>query len=284
MTKRTKGSGSPRDDALVHAALRGEAAGEPVPSGFPGLDVLLGGGFRRGDLVVLAGDTAVGKSALALAIALRVTADNRSAAYLTGEMTVTRVLERALAMEGRVRVDDFRRGALDDVAHAGVATAALSLRERAPLCEDLRDAGVAGVSDFLAQHPGLELTIIDSLQCLAQGRLPLHEELADAARRLKEQALRRSTTILALSGLAESPAGRANPRPGLRDLGGMGAITQHADVVLALYREELYEPSRHVEGAAELAVLKNRNGPTGFVDLFFYKQWLRFEDMLEPDR
>lgn len=126
--------------------------------------------------------------------------------------------------------------------------------------------------------------MVDPLQALAQGRAPLEEELADAARRLKELAMRRSTIILAVSGLAESPAGRANPRPVLRDLGGLGAVTQHADIVLGLYREELYEPSRHVEGAAELTVLKNRNGPMGFVDLFFYKQWLRFEDMLEPDR
>jgi replicative DNA helicase len=271
-------------EAFVHAALQGEAAGVPVPSGFPGLDGLLGGGFRRGDLVVLAGDSAVGKSALALAMALRGTAAGRSVAYLTGEMTATRVMERALAMEGRVRVDDFRRGALDDVAHAAVATAALALRERAPLCEELRDAGVAGVSDFLARHLGLELTIVDPVQSLVQGRQSLDEELADAARRLKELALRRSTIVLAVAGLAESPAGRANPRPTLRDLGGLGAVAQHADVALGLYREELYEPSRHVEGAAELTVLKNRNGPTGFVDLFFYKQWLRFEDMLEPDR
>jgi replicative DNA helicase len=280
-------SGSPRlegSEALMRAALMGEAAGQPVATGFPSIDSLLGGGFRRGDLVVLAGDTAAGKSALALAIAIRVVAAGQSAAYLTGEMSITRVLERALAMEGRVRVDDFRRGALDDVAHAGVATAALSLRSRAPLIEDLRDAGVAGVSDFLAEHLGLELTIVDSIQSLAQGRMALDEELADAARRLKELALRRSTTILAITGLATSPAGRADPRPALRDLGGLGAIRQHADVVMGLFREELYGPDRHVEGAAELAVLKNRNGPTGFIDLFFYKQWLRFEDMVEPDR
>jgi replicative DNA helicase len=271
-------------DSLLRAALRGEASGDPVPTGYPSVDGLLGGGLRRGDLVVLAGDTAVGKSALALAIALRVVATGRSAAYLTGEMSATRVLERALAMEGRVRVDDFRRGDLDDVAHAGVATAALSLRSQSPLIEDLRDSGVSGVSDFLAEHLGLELTIVDSLQSLAQGRMELDEEMADAGRRLKELALRRSTTILAISGLASSPAARADPRPSLVDLGGLGAIRQHADVVMGLYREELYQPGRHVEGAAELSVLKNRNGPTGFIDLFFYKQWLRFEDMVEPDR
>jgi replicative DNA helicase len=73
-------------------------------------------------------------------------------------------------------------------------------------------------------------------------------------------------------------------RPTLDDFGARGAIAQHADVVLALYREEMYAPSTGVEGATELLVRKHRNGGLGYVDLYFYKQWLRFEDMLDPDR
>ncbi|MGH6784716.1 MAG: DnaB-like helicase C-terminal domain-containing protein [Sphingomicrobium sp.] len=269
-------------EALVPSALAGEAAGPPVTTGFPSLDSLLGGGLRRGDLVVLAGDAAVGKSALALAIALRSTAAGQAAAYLTGEMSAARVMERALAIEGRVRVDDLRRGGLNDVAHSGVAAAAIALRRRPPLFEDLRDAGVEGVSDFLARHLGVDLTIVDPIHALTRGALPVEEEVADIARRLKELALRRSTVILAVTGLRESAIGRTDQRPSLRDLGGVGALRHHADVVLGLYREELYQPSPHIEGATELAVLKNRSGPTGLVDLYFYKQWLRFEDMVEP--
>lgn len=269
-------------EILVPSALAGEAAGTPVTTGFPSFDSLLGGGLRRGDMVVLAGDAGVGKSALALAMALRATAAGQAAAYLTSEMSTPRLMERALAIEGRVRVDDLRRGGLDDVAHSGVAAAAIALRRRAPLFEDLRDAGVAGVSDFLAQHLGIDLTIVDSIQALTRGVMPVEEEVADAARRLKELALRRNTVIVALSGFRESAIGRADLRPTLRDLGGLGALRHHADVVLGLYREELYLPSPHIEGATELTVLKNRSGPTGLVDLFFYKQWLRFEDMVEP--
>ncbi len=131
---------SPRQseaESLVPAALAGEASGKPITSGFPSLDSLLGGGLRRGDLVVLAGDVGVGKSALALAITMRSTAAGQAAAYLTGEMSAARVMERALAIEGRVRVDDLRRGGLDDVAHSGVAAAAISLRRRPPFIEDL---------------------------------------------------------------------------------------------------------------------------------------------------
>lgn len=269
-------------ETLVPAALAGEASGASITTGFPSLDSLLGGGLRRGDLVVLAGDAGVGKSALALAMALRSTAAGQSAAFLTAEMSSARVMERALAIEGRVRVDDLRRGGLDEVAHSGVAAAAIALRRRSPLIEDLRDTGIDGVSDFLAQNLGIDLTVVDPIQALTRGVMPVDEELADIAKRLKELALRRSTAIVATSWLRESAVGRADTRPSLRDLGGVGALRHHADVVLGLYREELYLPSPHIEGATELAVLKNRSGPTGLVDLFFYKQWLRFEDMVEP--
>ena len=269
-------------EALVPMALAGEASGKPITSGFPSLDSLLGGGLRRGDLVVLAGDAGVGKSALALAMALRSTAAGQAAAFLSGEMSAARIMERALAIEGRVRVDDLRRGGLDDVAHSGVAAAAIALRRRSPFIEDLRDAGIDGVSDFLAQHLGIDLTIVDPIQALTRGVMPIEDEVADIAKRLKELALRRSTAIVATSWLRESAVGRTDTRPSLRDLGGLGALRHHADVVLGLYREELYLPSPHIEGATELAVLKNRSGPTGLVDLFYYKQWLRFEDMVEP--
>ncbi len=275
---------SPRQaeaESLVPAALAGEASGNAVTSGFPSLDSLLGGGLRRGDLVVLAGDVAVGTSALALAMTMRSTASGQSAAFLTGEMSIGRVMERALAIEGRVRVDDLRRGGLDDVAHSGVAAAAIALRRRPPMFDDLH-AGIDGVSDFLAQNLGVDLTVVDPIEALTRGDRSADEELADIARRLKELALRRSTVIVAVTGLRESAAGRSDQRPSLRDLGGLGALRHHADVILGLYREELYTPSSHIEGATELAVLKNRSGPTGLVDLYFYKQWLRFEDMVEP--
>jgi replicative DNA helicase len=80
------------------------------------------------------------------------------------------------------------------------------------------------------------------------------------------------------------PRDRKDPRPQLDDFGALGAVKQFADVVLGLYRHEMYESAPDVDGATELLVLKNRNGARGYVDLFFYKQWMRFEDMLEPDR
>ena len=77
---------------------------------------------------------------------------------------------------------------------------------------------------------------------------------------------------------------RPDRRPTLDDFGALGTIKQLADVVLGLFRQDMYEPARDIAGATELFIRKNRNGPTGYIDLYFYAQWMRFEDMLDPDR
>jgi len=90
--------------------------------------------------------------------------------------------------------------------------------------------------------------------------------------------------VIATSGLPQIVRDRKDLRPQLDDFGALGAPKQFADVVLGLYRQEMYDSAPDVDGATELLVLKNRNGARGYVDLYFYKQWMRFEDMLEPDR
>jgi replicative DNA helicase len=127
--------------------------------------------------------------------------------------------------------------------------------------------------------------IIDSLAGLASGDsgTSLEQELAVLVRELKRNALDRELALVATAPLPHLEA-RDNRRPALDDFGALGAIKQLADVVLALFREDMYHPSRDIEGATELLVRKNRAGPTGYVDLYFYAQWMRFEDMLDPDR
>ena len=110
------------------------------------------------------------------------------------------------------------------------------------------------------------------------------EDSAAALRALKAMALERQVACLVVSHLARRERDRSDHRPGLEDFGVLGAVKQHADIVLGIYREEMYNPGAGVEGATELVISKNRNGPTGFVDLYFYRQWMRFEDMLDPDR
>jgi replicative DNA helicase len=129
------------------------------------------------------------------------------------------------------------------------------------------------------------LLVVDALQLLEPPRpSPRQEERAAvAARWLKSLAVRSNVAVLAVSHLPNHRASRPDPRPALDDFGARGAVKQQADVVLGLFREEMYRPGQGVEGAAELHVLKNRNGPTGFADLYFHQRWLRFEDLLDRD-
>ena len=248
------------------------------------MDKLLGGGVRRGDLIVIGGDVASGKSALALAIALRAAEAERTVAFLSGEMSVSRIMERALAIEGRVSVDDIRSGKLDDVSRASLGAAAVKLRDHAPQVDRLVPGGVTSLADDLRRRLDLELAICDSLQAVASGSRNRDEELAATMRDLKLLAVETDIAIVVTTRLTELQRDRPDMRPQLADYGALGAIAEHADVVLGLFREEMYDTARGIDGATELIVNKNRNGGTGYADLYFYKKWMRFEDMLDPDR
>jgi replicative DNA helicase len=239
---------------------------------------------RRGDLVVIGGGAGCGKSSLVLAIALRMAQARTATAFLTHEMTVERVLERALAMEGRCRIDDIRSGALTETTRAEVGAAAVRLRENTPHFETLPAGGADVLAGVLRHASDMQVAFVDPLQALAIGDRPQEEELATAARALKRAALELNVAVVATSHLRSPAENRPDPRPTLDDFGTLGAVQQEADVVLGLFREEMFHPGSGVDGATELLLLKNRNGNTGYVDLYFYKQWLRFEDMLDPDR
>jgi replicative DNA helicase len=277
-------------DSLTHLVQqvdslpKGDVRPDTVPSGFPSLDHMLGGGFRRGDLIVLGGDVGSGKSALALAIALRTASTGHGVAFFSGEMDEDRLMERALALEARVKVDDMRTAELSDTARASIGAAALRMREI-----PLRVHPIVGREFDESLSPAWEgdpaLIVVDYLQLLPPpaSRLTQDEDAASAIRALKALALDHHVACLAVAHLPRQDPERTDPRPTLDDFGVLGSVKQHADVALAVYREEMYNPGGGVEGATELIVAKNRNGPTGFIDLYFYHQWLRFEDMLDPE-
>jgi replicative DNA helicase len=258
------------------------AMADAVPTGFPSVDRLLGGGLRTGDLAVLGGDVGSGKSALALAMAVRAAEQGRGVLFFAGETSAERVAERVLAIEGRTRVEDLRRALLDDGKRAAVDAVSHRLSDTR-LAIDRLPGNVEALAASLESSRDAELVIVDPLQMLASGRLTQDEELAAAVRRVKRLAVDLGVAFIATAHLPHLAA-RADRRPQLDDFGALGAIKQHADVVFGLFREGMYDPAQSLEGATELHVLKNRDGATAYADLYFYAQWMRFEDLVDPDR
>jgi replicative DNA helicase len=274
----------------VDAQRPGDVTGDTIPTGFGSVDKMLGGGLRRRDLVVLGGDVGAGKSALALGIALRVAQEGLGGgvAFLSGEMDEERLMERALAIEGRVAVDDLRAAKMSDQTRAGIGGAAVRLRGLPLTVLPLAADDFETLAERLDPLGQLALVVVDYLQLVppprGAARVTQDEDTALVLRHLKALALERQVALLLVAQLPRFEPQRQNPRPTLDDYGVLGSLKQHADVVLSIFREDMYHPGGGVEGATELIVAKNRNGPTGFVDLYFYRRWMRFEDMLDPDR
>jgi len=263
----------------------GSTPPDTVPTGFPSLDGMLGGGFRQRDLIVLGGDVGAGKSALALAIALRTAAAGYPVTFFSGEMDEDRLMERAVALDARVTVDDLRTARLSDARRSAVGAAAVRFRSLDLVVHPLLGATLEeALAPVRVAAPAL--VVIDYLQLVppANPRPLQEEEAAATVRAVKALALDLRVACLLVAQLPRHVASRPDPRPTLDDFGALGSVKQHADVVLGIYREEMYNPGGGIEGAAEVILAKNRNGPTGFVDLYFHRQWLRFEDMLDPDR
>ncbi len=267
--------------ARADRARDGEPDAGLVPSGFPSLDRLIGGGLRRGDLTVLGGDHGAGCSALALGMAMRRPAP---ALLLTGEMHADRVYERALASHAAVSLEAVRRGTIDEAARVRLAAASLTLREQSPLVDLLGSGGLATVSRALEAAPQVSLVIVDGLESLLDRDTDRDDALAFAVLALKRLALAHNVALLLLTHLPLLDRTRQDRRPTLSDFGVRGAVGSVADLVLGLFREELYESDLGLAGATELLLLKQREGTLGYADLYFQAQWLRFEDVLDPDR
>lgn len=262
-----------------------------LPTGFPSIDRALGGGFRKGDLVVVGGDISSGCSALLLGLALRATlTPTPRALLLTSETLPERVYERALSMSARVALEAIQMHTVSTDERTRLATAALTLRDRVPVVETISSAGIDDAAEAIAaiaanaaneasQHA--QLVIIDSLDGLLRSEHSHKESLAYAVLALKRLALKHNIVVLLATHLPDLNPQRPDKRPTLSDFGFSGAAGVHADLVLGLYREELYDGDLGVSGAAELLILKHRHGPRGYVDLYFDTRYGRFEDVLE---
>lgn len=264
--------------ARLDRTADGEAAHDLVATRFPSIDKALGGGIRRGELVVLGGDDSVGSSALALGIAIR---GSDRALFLSSEMQPERVYERALAMTARVSLEHIRLGAVDEEERARLAASALALRDQAPVVETFLQGGLTTIERAIEATPSAPLLVVDTLEGVLDRDHGQADALGFAVLALKRLAVTHQVAVLLTTHLPALDRERRDRRPRLSDFGMGGAVGAHADVVLGLYREEMYDFDHGVSGAAELLILKNRAGARGYVDLYFDTRYGRFEDVAE---
>jgi replicative DNA helicase len=257
-----------------------------IPTGFSDLDSMTSG-FQGGDLIIVAGRPSMGKTAFSLNIAENVALDTGlPVAVFSMEMASTQLAMRMIGSVGRLDQHRMRTGRLEDEDWEKLTTALGKLNE-API---FIDEG-AGLSSFdvrararrLHRQCGkLGLIVIDYLQLMSAPAGKQGEnratEISEISRSLKALAKELDCPVVALSQLNRSVEQRPDKRPVMSDLRESGAIEQDADLILFIYRDEVYNPDSEDKGTAEIIVGKQRNGPIGRVRLTFIGENTRFEN------
>jgi replicative DNA helicase len=259
-----------------------------VPTGLPDLDDLTGG-FQKGDLLILAARPSMGKTAMMLGHALHAAiTQQQPVAIFSLEMSKEQLVQRMLCAEALVNLGHLLRGRLTDDDFVRLAQAAGHLNT-APIWID--DSATLSVLEMRAkarrlkvEQPDLALVVVDYIQ-LMQGTTEAEnrqQEVSAISRGLKALAKELAVPIIAVSQLSRAPEQRSEHRPQLSDLRESGSLEQDADLVMFLYRPEYYvnpveAQEQGIVGRSELIIGKQRNGPTGTVELFFRKECTRFE-------
>ena len=260
-----------------------------IASGFHDLDQKTSG-FQPGDLIIVAGRPSMGKTAFSLNIAEHVALElNKPVAVFSMEMGGAQLAMRMLGSVGKLDQHKVRTGRLDDDDWPKL-THALGKLNEAPLYID--ETAALNALELRArarrlyrQHGELGLIVVDYLQLMSstgQGENRA-TEISEISRALKGLAKELKVPLIALSQLNRSLEQRPNKRPVMSDLRESGAIEQDADVILFIYRDEVYNPDSPDKGIAEIIIGKQRNGPIGKVDLTFLGEYTRFESHARPE-
>ena len=260
-----------------------------VASGFRDLDQKTSG-FQAGDLIIVAGRPSMGKTAFSLNIAEHVGLElNKPVAVFSMEMGGAQLAMRMLGSVGRLDQHKVRTGQLQDedwpkLTHAlgKLNDAPIFIDESAALNSlELR----ARARRLYRQHGELGLIVIDYLQLMSSSNQGENRatEISEISRSLKGLAKELKVPVIALSQLNRSLEQRPNKRPVMSDLRESGAIEQDADVILFIYRDEVYNPDTQDKGVAEIIIGKQRNGPIGKIDLTFLGEYTRFESYAKTE-
>ncbi|PID29933.1 MAG: replicative DNA helicase [Candidatus Cloacimonadota bacterium] len=254
-----------------------------VPSGFPDLDEKIGG-FRPGQLIVLAARPAMGKTAFALNLAFNAAMFNdKSVGIFTMEMAADELLLRMISSASEVAMDSLLKGfGIDQEKMLKISQVASVLNDKNIFIDDTgtnTPLDIRAKCRRLKSEYGLDLVIIDYLQLMSSSgnyRDNRQQEIAEISRSLKILAKELNCPVLALSQLNRGLESRDDKRPKLSDLRESGAIEQDADVVTFIYRDEVYNQDTAEKGLAEIIIGKNRHGAIGKVELTFLGQYTSF--------
>jgi replicative DNA helicase len=273
----------------IEALQRGGKTITGVASGFTDLDEMTSG-FQPADLVIVAARPSMGKTAFVLNVAQYAAIETKTpVAIFSLEMSKESLVQRMLTAEARVDAQKLRKGMLRDDDFPRMARAA-GILSSAPIWID--DAAgitlleIRSKARRLKADSDIGMVVVDYLQ-LIQGPASSEsrqQEISQISRSLKMLAKELGVPVIALSQLSRAPEQRAGDhRPQLSDLRESGAIEQDADLVMFIYRQEVYDgpvdkDGNSLEGRAEIIIGKQRNGPIGTANLFFHKSYTRFEN------
>ena len=271
-----------RIDELYHRDNASDVTG--TPTGFTDLDSMTSG-LQPGDLVIIAGRPSMGKTALALNIAEHVGVDNRMpVGIFSMEMGGTQLAMRMLGSVGRLDQHRLRTGRLRDEDWPRLTHAVGKLND-APIHIDETPALNAlelraRARRLHRQYGKLGLIVVDYLQLMSSTSQGENRatEISEISRSMKALAKELQVPLIALSQLNRSLEQRPNKRPVMSDLRESGAIEQDADLILFIYRDEVYNPDSQDKGIAEIIIGKQRNGPIGTVRLTFLGEHTRFQN------
>lgn len=250
--------------------------------GYNELDNLTSG-LQKGEVSVIASRPGVGKTTLAMNISENIAIHGKQAVVIFSlDLTNEQLMMRMLSSVGRVSMQKLRKGNLEPEDWIRLTNAINQIRE-APIyfegCAGFTASILCEKARHLKQEHHISMIVLDYLQLVASNTLgrTREEEIADIFHSLRSLARELDVSIIVLSQLSRSVDRRHNKRPRMSDLHGSAVIEENSDIVLLIYREEVYAPDSDRNDIAEVTIAKNRNGSVGKVLLSFYGEYCRFE-------
>lgn len=256
-----------------------------IPTGFTDLDFKTAG-FQDSDLIILAARPSMGKTSFALnLVEYMALKKNKAVAIFSLEMSKQQLVNRLFSMGARIDSTALRTGNLKDEEWGRLVESAGEIGNSRIIIDDTPGITVRELRSKCRRYQleqGLDIIIIDYLQLMSgngKSGESRQQEISDISRALKVLARELNVPVIALSQLSRAVEGRQDHRPMLSDLRESGAIEQDADIVMFLYRDEVYHKDSELKGITELIIAKQRNGPIGTVNLVWLSDYTKFTGM-----